>query len=57
MSDLVEIFQKALQNEVKARAFYRLASELTQNDETRPGTPSGFAWQMKFSPGTTSTLA
>ena len=35
MSDLVEIFQKALQNEVKAQAFYGLASELTQNDETR----------------------
>jgi rubrerythrin len=35
MSDLVEIFKKALRNEVKARAFYRLASEVTQNDETR----------------------
>jgi len=35
MSDLVDIFKKALRNEVKARAFYRLASEVTHNDETR----------------------
>ncbi|MGD2064455.1 MAG: ferritin family protein [Nitrospirota bacterium] len=35
MSNLVDVFKQALRNETKARAFYHLASEVTQNDENR----------------------
>jgi len=35
MTTLGEIFKQALTNEVKARAFYRLAGEVTRNDESR----------------------
>jgi rubrerythrin len=35
MSNLVDVFKQALRNETKARAFYRLASEVTHNDESR----------------------
>jgi rubrerythrin len=35
MSNLIDVFKQALRNETKARAFYRLASEVTQNDESR----------------------
>jgi rubrerythrin len=35
MSDLVDLFKQALRNETKAHTFYRLASELARNDESR----------------------
>lgn len=35
MSNLIDVFKQALRNETKARAFYHLASEVTQNDESR----------------------
>lgn len=35
MTSLAEIFKQALTNEVKARAFYRVASKITHNDASR----------------------
>jgi len=35
MTNLAEIFKQALTNEVKARAFYRVAGEITHDDASR----------------------